>query len=176
MRLLLAAAALAASGVAAAAELKPWQGGPPPAFELQDLQGRVHRLADYRGKVVLVNFWATWCEPCRDEMPSMTRLRESLAGRPFEVLAINLAEPLSRIERFLEKVPVGFPVLRDRDTAVAKAWGARVLPASYLVGPDGRIRYAAYGELDWTAEPAQRRVRELLPASSAALAAPASAR
>ena len=176
MRALLAVAALAVGGAAAAAELQPWRGAPPPAFELEDLQGRAHRLEDYRGKVVLVNFWATWCEPCRAEMPSMDRLRSSLAGRPFEVLAINLAEPLSRIERFLEKRPLGFPVLRDRDTAVARAWGARVLPASYLVGPDGRIRYAAYGELDWAAEPVQRRVRELLPASSAALAAPASAR
>ena len=77
-------------------------------------------LAEYRGKVVLVNFWATWCEPCREEMPSIERLRASLQGRPFVVLAVNLAEPESRIRKFLEAVPVGFPVLLDRDTQTAK--------------------------------------------------------
>ena len=150
------------AGSAAAAELKRWEGGALPAFELDDLQGRTHRLADYRGKVVLVNFWATWCEPCRAEMPSLDRLRNSLKGKPFEVLAINLAEPLSRIEKFTAAVPVDFPLLRDRDGTVGKSWRARLLPASFLIGRDGRIRYVAYGELDWTSAPARARVNELL--------------
>src|SRR5690242_9980366 len=111
--------------------LKPWPGGPTPPLALGDLAGREYRLADYRGKVVVVNFWATWCEPCREEMPSMKALRASLAGRPFEVLAVNLGEPESRVRRFLEQVPLDFPVLLDRDSAVAKAWRARVLPASF---------------------------------------------
>jgi peroxiredoxin len=147
---------------AGAAELKRWEGGALPAFELEDLQGRTHRLADYRGKVVLVNFWATWCEPCRAEMPSLDRLRSSLKGKPFEVLAINLAEPLSRIEKFTDAVPVKFPLLRDRDGSVGKAWRARLLPASFLIGRDGRIRYVAYGELDWMSNAARSRVNELL--------------
>ena len=88
--LLLALAVCAAS----AQELKPWSGGVTPPLALLDLEGRPHRLEDYRGKVVLINFWATWCEPCLEEMPSMNRLRASLAGRSFEVLAINLAEPM----------------------------------------------------------------------------------
>jgi peroxiredoxin len=155
-------AALAFAAAAGAAELQPWKGGPTPALELKDLRGEVHRLADYRGKVVLVNFWATWCDPCREEMPSMERLRRSLAGRPFEVLAVNLAEPASRIERFLEKVPLGFPLLLDRDTAVAKAWKARILPASFLVGRDGRIRYVHFGELDWSSDEVRGTVLELL--------------
>jgi peroxiredoxin len=95
-------------------------------------------------------------------MPSMDRLRRSLQGRPFEVLAVNLAEPLSRIEKYLETLPLSFPVLRDRDSAVSKAWKAKLLPASYLIGRDGRIRYVAYGELDWGSEPVRRRVNELL--------------
>jgi len=162
VRPLLVLAGLVFAAAAGAAELKAWTGGATPPLVLQDLHGRTHRLADYRGKVVLVNFWATWCEPCRDEMPSIERLRQSLAGQPFEVLAVNLGEPLGRIERFLEKMPLGFPMLLDRDTGVAKAWKARVVPATFLVGPDGRIRYVHYGELDWSSEPVRKRVAELL--------------
>ena len=135
---------------AAAEELKPWAGGATPPLELADLRGKKHSLADYRGKVVLVNFWATWCEPCREEMPSMERLRVSLAERPFAVLAVNLAEPESRITKFLDTVPVGFPILLDRDTKTTRAWQAKVLPATYIVGPDGAIRYRHVGELDWS--------------------------
>ncbi len=162
MRQLVVLAALAFAAAAGAAELKPWTGGATPPLVLQDLNGRTHRLADYRGKVVLVNFWATWCEPCREEMPSIERLRQSLAGTPFEVLAVNIGEPRGRIERFLEKMPLGFPVLLDRDSSAAKAWKARVVPATFLVGPDGRIRYVHYGELDWSSEPVRKRVAELL--------------
>jgi len=158
---LLAAALL--PGVAwALGELKPWTGGAAPPLALQDLGGTQHSLERYRGKVVLVNFWATWCEPCRAEMPSIDRLRRSLEGRPFEVLAVNLAEPLSRIEKFVDAMPLGFPLLRDRDSTVSKAWKAKLLPASYLVGRDGRIRYVAYGELDWESDPVRKRVNELL--------------
>ena len=161
MRWLIAFAACALAQ-AAAADFQRWTGGATPPFALEDLQGRVHRLSDYRGKVVLVNFWATWCEPCRDEMPSIERLRAALSAEPFEVLAINLAEPRSRIEQFLAQTPLGFPVLRDRDTRTAKAWRARMLPATYLVDAAGRIRYVHYGELDWAGDPARAKVRELL--------------
>jgi peroxiredoxin len=147
---------------AAAADLKPWTGGPTPELELADLAGKEHRLADYRGSVVLVNFWATWCVPCREEMPSIDKLRSSLKGKPFEVLAVNLAEPLSRIEKFAATLPVGFPLLRDRDGTVSKAWKAKLLPASFLIGRDGRIRYVVYGELDWSSDAVRARVAELL--------------
>ena len=146
-----------------AQELKPWTGGAAPALVLRDLEGKRHRLEDYRGKVVLVNFWATWCEPCREEMPSIGRLRGSLAGRPFEVLAVNLGESEARIRRFIERVPMHFPVLLDRDTGVAKAWQARVLPASYVLGPDGNIRLSILGELDWSQESVRRAIVGLLP-------------
>jgi peroxiredoxin len=151
-----------AAFAAAAADLKPWNGGPTPELELQDLAGKEHRLADYRGSVVLVNFWATWCVPCREEMPSIDKLRSSLKGKPFEVLAVNLAEPLSRIEKFVAAMPLGFPLLRDRDGTVSKAWKAKLLPASFLIGRDGRIRYVAYGELDWSSDAVRARVAELL--------------
>ena len=175
MRALLAIAALVLFSAANGAELRPWTGGATPPLALEDLEGRTHSLADYRGKVVLVNFWATWCEPCRAEMPSMERLRSRLSAQPFAVLGVNMAEPLSRIEKFLAVVPVAFVLLRDRDGAVAKAWRAKLLPASFLVDRDGRVRYLVYGELDWSSEAVRAKVLELL-RSSASSSTTASAR
>lgn len=145
------------------AQLAEWAGGPTPALRLQDLDGKPHALEDYRGKVVLVNFWATWCEPCREEMPSIERLRAALAGRPFAVLAVNLAEPESRVRGFLRQVPLAFPVLLDHDRAVAKAWKARYLPATFIVGPEGRVRYSYFGELDWSRDSVRSAIAALLP-------------
>jgi peroxiredoxin len=144
-----------------AAELKRWS-GPTPPLELVDLEGKRHRLADYRGSAVVVNFWATWCVPCRDEMPSLERLRASLEGRPFVILAVNLAEPDSRVRKFLQAMPLGFPVLMDRDAAVAKAWQAKLLPATYVIGPDGAIRYRHLGELDWSRPEVRAQIVDLM--------------
>jgi thiol-disulfide isomerase/thioredoxin len=145
-----------------ARELKPLAPAPAPALELPDLKGTQHRLADYRGKVVLVNFWATWCVPCRDEMPSIERLRTALEGRPFAVLAVNLAEPEDRIRKFLDAVPLGFPVLLDRDAKATRAWQARALPTTYIVAPDGTVRYRHLGELDWSKPEVRRFVTGLM--------------
>ena len=161
MKWVLLIAALLAPA-AAAEVLKPAGRTPAPPLELADLQGLKHRLADYRGSAVLVNFWATWCVPCREEMPSIERLRASLEGRRFVVLAVNLAEPESRIRKFLEAVPVGFPVLLDRDAKASKAWQARVLPATFIVGPDGAIRYRHVGELDWSKPEVREAILALL--------------
>lgn len=152
-----------AAGAAIAAELKPWTGGPPPEFVLKDIDGRSHQLSDYRGKVILVNFWATWCGPCRDEMPSIQVLREKLAGKPFAVLAINLDEPESRIRTFLSQMKVDFTILLDPEKTAAKAWNARILPATFIVGPDGRIRYSLVGEVNWGHDVVVGRIFELLP-------------
>ena len=149
-----------------AAELQAWRGGPAPELELRALDGPAHRLADYRGKVVLVNFWATWCEPCRDEMPAMQRLKEKLAGRPFTVLAVNLDEPEARIRSFLSQVKVDFTVLLDPGRKAARSWNARILPASFLIGPDGRIRYSVVGEIDWDHARVVSRIAELIPSDS----------
>jgi thiol-disulfide isomerase/thioredoxin len=163
MRFLLTAMLLCFATGAAAQQLKPWTGGATPPLALQDLEGRVHRLEDYRGRVVLVNFWATWCEPCREEMPSINRLRAALAGQPFEVLAVNLAESEPRIRRFMEQVPLEFTVLMDRDSAIAKTWRARLLPVSFLIDPEGRIRYSVLGEIDWTQDRVRKAILEMLP-------------
>jgi len=136
-----------------------------PPLELKDTQGRLHRLSDYRGKVVLVNFWATWCEPCRDEMPSIQtlyrRVQQSAAGA-LVILAVNHAENLPRIEQFLRHQPLEFPVLIDPFSVVWSAWKPGLLPASYLIGRDGRVRYRVRGEIDWAAKEAEAVVRRLL--------------
>jgi thiol-disulfide isomerase/thioredoxin len=144
-----------------AGELKRWS-APTPPLELADLEGKRHRLADYRGSAVVVNFWATWCVPCRDEMPSLERLRASLEGKRFVILAVNLAEPDSRVRKFLDATPVRFPILMDRDAGVAKAWQAKLLPATYVIAPDGAIRYRHLGELDWSKPAVRSQIVELL--------------
>jgi thiol-disulfide isomerase/thioredoxin len=163
VRALFALLMMLSACLAQAQGLKPWPGGATPPLDLADLAGREHRLADYRGKVVLVNFWATWCEPCREEMPSMKKLRASLAGKPFEVLAVNLGESERRVKRFLDEVPLDFPVLLDRDSAAAKLWRARVLPVSFVVGPDGAIRYSVLGGIDWADEKVRSAILALMP-------------
>jgi thiol-disulfide isomerase/thioredoxin len=146
---------------AAAGDLKPWTGGPTPPLVLRDLEGKEHRLDDHRGKVVVINFWATWCEPCREEMPSLNRLKAQMADTPFAILAIDMGEGEGRIKSFLEKTPVDFPVLLDRDSAVAKSWKVRVLPTTLVLDPDNRIRFIAIGELDWSSAEIEKRLRAL---------------
>jgi thiol-disulfide isomerase/thioredoxin len=163
--------ALAASAVALAAahadgagpaRLVPWAGGSTPALALTDVAGRAGGLADYRGQVVLVNFWATWCEPCLDEMPSMQKLKDRLAGQPFAILAVNHGESEAKVRGFLARLPVDFRILLDPDRQAATAWKVRLLPQSYLVGRDGRVRYSVLGELDWTGAEPLDTVRALL--------------
>ena len=134
---------------AAAAELVPWKGGATPALDLKDVTGRQHRLEDYRGQVVLINFWATWCEPCRAEMPSMQRLKEKTLHDPIVVLTVNVGEFPERINEFFQKYRIELTALRDHNSAAMKAWNVGVLPTSFIVGPDGRIRYRVVGEADW---------------------------
>ena len=145
----------------------PWQRAETPALALKDLGGRLQSLADYRGKVVLVNFWATWCEPCRDEMFSMRRLRERLAGQPFDVLAVNYGESATRISDFLTREHLDLTVLLDPNQEAARTWRVRVLPGSFLVGADGRVRLSVIGEIDWASEDAVKTVRALLPVPNA---------
>jgi peroxiredoxin len=154
--------ALALALPASAQPLKPWTGGAAPALELADADGKLHRLADYRGSAVLVNFWATWCEPCREEMPSMERLRASMQGKRFVVLAVNVGEGARAARSFGEKMGLGFPLLLDRDTSTARAWSARVLPASFVLGPQGEIRYSYFGAIDWARDDVREALEALL--------------
>jgi peroxiredoxin len=159
LALLLVSWALAAS----AQEARPLPGAAAPALELPDVDGRIHRLAAYRGKVVLVNFWASWCEPCREEMPSIESLRRSLSEEPFVVLAVNVGEGAQTVRRFADTVRLDAVLLMDRNGATARDWGARALPSTFIVGPEGTIRYRYVGALDWSSPVVRNAIKRLMP-------------
>jgi peroxiredoxin len=136
-----------------------------PDFALKDIDGKLRRLSENRGKVVLVNFWATWCPPCRREMPSMQRAWKQLKGENFEMLAINVGEDEDTIFGFTFStgVELTFPILLDRDAQVIKAWPVIALPTSFIVDPQGRIVYRAVGGREWDDPELLKKIRELMP-------------
>ena len=120
---------------------------PAPALKLKDADGKPHDFAQYKGKVVLVNFWATWCPPCRREMPSMQRLKEALAGEAFEVLAVDVGEDADTVQGFTSQLdtPLTFPILLDTRSRTMRDWKVAGLPSTYLVDKQGRIVANAVG-------------------------------
>ncbi len=150
-------------GIAPAGELLPFKGDPvPPPLTLPDLQGKPHQLAEYRGQVVLINFWATWCPPCVHEMPSMQHLKSRLAGKPFTMLGVNIGETRETINSFLGKVEVDFTILMDQDGEALAAWRVHVFPTSFIVDAKGKIRYAVVGGIDWDAVEVVEKIKDLL--------------
>ena len=140
------------AGQVLAAGLEPYEGvSQTLALALEDLGGRQHELGDYLGEVVLINFWASWCAPCIIEMPSMQRLSEKLAGKPFRILAVNVKESEGTIWKFHKIIRVDFPLLLDRDGQASEDWQVVVYPSSYLVDKSGEIRYQVTGMLEWDA-------------------------
>ena len=136
-------------GLASAGELTEVAAGPALQLSLPDLDGRQRSLDEFAGKVLLVNFWASWCQPCIEEMPSIQRLAEAMREQPFSVIGINVGEAKRRVQATGKRLGIDFPVLLDKDGVVFKAWGASVLPTTYLVDPSGRIRYMGLGPLKW---------------------------
>ncbi len=146
----------------ARATLPPYEGPQFPPLTLQTLDGRTLDMRDLRGKVVLVNFWASWCPPCVHEIPSMVALKQALADQPFEILAVNLAEEKPAVEAFLKAHPVNFPVLLDPSGTAVKSWRVFAYPSSYVLDRQGRIRYAAFGALDWNSDEVKNKLRGLI--------------
>lgn len=122
---------------------------PAPPLALPDLGGEQVDLASRRGHAVLVNFWATWCPPCVEEIPSLNRLHERLAPRGFQVLAVDVGETWERVQEFLRERPVQFPVLLDTTGESFKGWKAYAFPTSLLLDRQHRVRYAVYGAFAW---------------------------
>ena len=120
-----------------------------PDFVLKDLDGNQHRLSDYRGQVVIINFWATWCPPCRDEMPSMQRAWELLEKEGILMFGIDVGEDEDTIFQFTANYPVEFPLLMDTDSKVIDQWPVRGLPTTFVVDPKGKIVYRAIGGREW---------------------------
>jgi len=137
---------------------------PAPALKLKDLDGKTHDLAQLRGKVVLINFWATWCPPCRREMPSMERLAQAFKGRPLVVLAVDVGEDADTIEAFtsqLDTVPT-FPILLDTRSRSMQSWKVAGLPTTFLVDRQGRIVASAIGGREFDHPDMIRAIQEWL--------------
>jgi thiol-disulfide isomerase/thioredoxin len=129
------------------AELKPVS--PTPAPTLTERPGGPDVLESLRGRPVLVNFWATWCEPCRDEMPALDRLRER---RPdVAVITVAMADSKVKVETFAKDYLLDLRIIQDPDQVAGRAWGVRVLPTTLLLDAAHNIRYRAAGALDWQA-------------------------
>ena len=151
-----------AGGVPAAETLTPIPGDvPAPDFTLQDTNGKTHRLSEYRGKPVIVNFWTTWCPPCREELPSMNRAWQLLEQEDVAMLAINMGENEDTIFIFSADYPTDFPILMDQSGEVIEQWPVKGLPTTYVIAPDGTIAYRAIGSREWDDKGLLDKVRAL---------------
>jgi peroxiredoxin len=131
-----------------AAELTRAGGPAKPDFSRQDLNGKHVPLTAFKGRTVLVHFFATWCEPCRDELPALNRFLERSASSA-SVVAISVAEVDPRVKRFFEAMPVNFPVLLDRDRAVAKSWKISTLPTTYVLDANMKPVLVVEADFAW---------------------------
>jgi peroxiredoxin len=162
---LVAALAILTGGVRAA-EFAPPDEATKPSFTLDALAGHRIDLAKQNGRVVLVHFFATWCEPCRPEMAALQRLAERFAQRPLTILAVDVGEVDARVRRFFDTLPVTFPVLLDRDKAVTKAWKVAMLPTTYVLDRTLAPRFMVEGDFDWDRPDADRQLNALVSVTS----------
>jgi len=165
----------AAGAWAAAAALPGWAGATTgqlqdwpvrraaPAWQATDLQGRRWTGESLQGKPVLLNFWASWCAPCLDEMPTLAQLAD-FHGSALRVVAINYKEPAFRVQRFLRANALNLQAMLDVPGEAAQAWGVHVFPTSFLIDRQGRPRHFIQGDVDWTAPTAMGWIDRLLAA------------
>jgi thiol-disulfide isomerase/thioredoxin len=133
--------------------LKPFKAAMAPVtIDLKQASGERFIRDDFSGKVTLVNFWASWCSPCVEEIPALNHLREHMQGRPFELISINYAEKPDQIREFLEMVQVDFPVLLDEDGSYSARWNVLVYPATFIINTDGNIVYGVNGAIEWNSQ------------------------
>lgn len=157
----LAALAAAPSLQAQGTGMSPISAVPPaPTLRLPNDDGKLIDIAQYRGKVVLVNFWATWCPPCRKEFPSLSRVRKLFKPAQFEVMAVNVGEDPDNVFSFAGNTD--FPVLFDRDSKTMNTWSVRGLPTTFLVDTQGRLAYRATGGREFDAPEIVALIKSLL--------------
>ena len=138
-------------------------GDEAPNFQLRDLAGNMMSLSQFRGKVVLLNFWATWCGPCRVEMPAMEQLYRTLSRREFEILAISTDAQGAAVTRpFQRAMGFTFPILHDEEYRVGFIYGARSLPLTFMVDRQGVIRKKIFGARDWDSPEARELIQILM--------------
>lgn len=134
-----------------------------PNFQLRDMHGQLVSLSDLRGKVVLLNFWATWCGPCRIEMPAMERLYRTYDRKHFEILAVSTdAQGVAVTRPFQQENQLTFPILHDADFRVGLSYGARTLPMTFMVDRQGIVRQQIFGARDWEAPEAHQLIQMLM--------------
>ena len=154
----LALAAVSAGFSAAHADapkLQPWpRQKQQPMLALRTLDGESWKLSEQAGQAVLLNFWASWCEPCRDEMPALQRLSARYAQPDLRVLAVNFRESPDTVRRFMANTGMSLPVLMDADGSAAKSLGIGIFPTTVAIDRRGRIRLTVTGECAWDQEPA----------------------
>ena len=120
-----------------------------PGLTLPDLSGKPRNLDEFAGKVLLINFWASWCRPCIEEVPGIHRLIEAMADAPFAVIGVNVGEGERRVQAAVKRLRMEFPILLDKDSVEFKSWGANVLPTAYVLDGSGRVRYIGRGPVEW---------------------------
>jgi peroxiredoxin len=152
---------------ARAAELAPHVESAKPLFSLDSLAGGRIDLSEQNGRVVLVHFFATWCEPCRPELSALQRLADRFAQRPLTILAVDVGEVDARVRRFFDELPVTFPVLLDRDKAVTRAWKVAMLPTTFVLDRTLAPRFMVEGDFDWDRPDADRQLDALASAATA---------
>ena len=167
-RLLAGLCVVLACGVAAAAgpaiEVKPWAAASTPALEFDNLDGTPFDASVLRGKRVVINFWAVWCGPCREEIPALERLAQSVRGQGVEILLVNAGDSRAAIDKFLAKVPVKLRVLRTRGESVnAGAWQVNALPTTAVLDAAGQARWILRGAIDASGEPLRKKLAEVSP-------------
>lgn len=145
-------------------KLSAYRGSPtPPELVLFDLNDKRVDLKQLKGKVVLVNFWASWCPPCVHEMPSMEGLKNRFFAKDFAILGVNMAEDKKTVEKFLNsKVSISFPILFDTKGAALKQWRVFAFPTSYVIDKAGNIRYALFGGVDWETDDIIKKITQLI--------------
>jgi peroxiredoxin len=161
---LLAAALLPAGAAATDLPLADLPGHvEAPEFALPDLSGKVKRLSTFRGRSILVNFWAVWCPPCRREIRELADLRNRLADTGFEIFALNLGDNAERIADFLAKYPApNLPILLDTHRTTASPWHVAALPVAFALDRSGILRLGAIGERDWHSPQIEKQLRSLI--------------
>lgn len=143
-------------------QLKPFRGNAQPvAIKLRDTQGNIISKPGFKGKVTVINFWATWCPPCIREIPSLNRLKQKMQGMPFELISINYAEEEASIKDFMRQVHVNFPVLLDHDGAFAQRWKVISYPSTFIIDPEGNIRYGVNAAIEWDNPEVIARIKSL---------------
>jgi DsbE subfamily thiol:disulfide oxidoreductase len=133
-----------------------------PDFILANPDGKKLSLKDYRGKLVFLNFWATWCEFCREEMPAMDRLYREFKGKGFEVLAVNVKDKRSDALAFVKKLKLSYPIMMDPEGEIGLLYGAFGMPTTYLIDEKGMLLARIWGPADWYGPAARNLIKSLL--------------